>query len=376
MAATITDAESSLPERHLISLNLSKQRITNSHPAISIFNFHYAAPPDVMEQNYGLNKALGDNETGFRGKDNFAYRTEAWDCLIAGGALFSSLDYSFTAKHPDGSFLDYQSPGGGNATLRSQLKVLKDFINDFDFVRMAPDDSVIMAGLPAGLVSARVLAEPGRAYALYLRRRTDTDKFSVRWTGSFASTIDERCTFYTSSNDGVRLWVNDQLVIDNPRRHETKENECQIALRAGQKAVIRLEYSQARRGSVVKLMWSSSSQPKALIPASRLSPPNGAGEGLQGEYYEDRTMKKLIMTRTDPVVDFDWSKADPFPANNSGIPVVLTLQLPTGNYRAEWLDPKTGHITKRERFKHRGGNRSLAAPIFMEDAALKLTNRK
>jgi hypothetical protein len=123
-------------------------------------------------------------------------------------------------------------------------------------------------------------------------------------------------------------------------------------------------------------MWSSASQPKALIPASRLSPPDGNGIGLKGEYYEDRTMKKLIMTRTDPVIDFDWAKANPFPANNSGIPVVLSLQLPAGNYRAEWLDPRNGHITKREGFKHGGGSRSLAAPIFTEDAALKLTNRE
>src|SRR5262249_26386064 len=95
IAATIHQAEAGLPVHHLISLNLAKQKLTNSYPDISIFNFHYAAPPDVIAQNYGLNKALGDNETGFRGKDDFAYRTEAWDFILGGGALVSSLDYSF-----------------------------------------------------------------------------------------------------------------------------------------------------------------------------------------------------------------------------------------------------------------------------------------
>lgn len=375
IALTIREAEARAPARHLISLNCSKQKLTNSYPDISIFNFHYAAPPDVIAQNYGLRKALGNNETGFRGKDNFAYRTEAWDFILAGGALVSSLDYSFTARHPDGSFLDYHSPGGGNPTFRGQLKILKDFIHGCDFVHMKPDDSLIAAGIPSGLLSARVLAEPG-AYALYLRTRTDADRFSVRWTGTVTATNDETWTFYIASTDGVRLWINDQLLIDNPRRHEKIEDYCHVDLRTGQKATLRLEYSQARRGSAAKLMWSGSSHSKLVIPAERLRPPDGVGEGLKGEYYEDRTMKKVIMTRMDRAIDFDWTKADPFSAQKLDMPVALTLQLPAGNYRAEWIDPKTGRSTKRELFEHAGGGRSLTSPIFTEDAALKLTHQK
>ncbi len=37
----------------------------------SLFNFHYCVPPDFVELNAGLNKPIGENATGFRGKKDF-----------------------------------------------------------------------------------------------------------------------------------------------------------------------------------------------------------------------------------------------------------------------------------------------------------------
>jgi hypothetical protein len=93
---------------------------------------------------------------------------EAWDFIIAGGGLFNHLDYSFVAGHEDGAF-EYPDtqPGGGSPALRKQLKVLAEFVHGFDFVRMKPDNEVIVE-VPAG-VTARALGEPGRAYAIYVR---------------------------------------------------------------------------------------------------------------------------------------------------------------------------------------------------------------
>jgi hypothetical protein len=134
---------------------------------VSIFNFHYCVPPDTVAMNFGLNKVIGANETGFRGKDDALYRTEGWDFLIAGGALFNHLDYSFTAQHPDGTFLDYQSPGGGSPELRGQLSILRDFLYECrPLVALKPDNAVIVRG-PAEL-QVRALVAPDRIYALYL----------------------------------------------------------------------------------------------------------------------------------------------------------------------------------------------------------------
>ena len=137
---------------------------------MSIFNFHYATPPDAVATNYALNKVIGDDETGFRGADDAFYRSEAWEFVLAGGGLYNNLDYSFTVGHEDGTFA-YPStqPGGGSRALRRQLKVLRDFMDSFDFVRMSPDDSVIKAGVPDG-GAARALVDPGKAIAIYVRK--------------------------------------------------------------------------------------------------------------------------------------------------------------------------------------------------------------
>lgn len=164
---TIVATERTLPRTHLISINVAngRKKVTDPHPAVSIYNFHYCVPPDTVAMNYGLDKVIGENETGFRGSADVLYRTEAWDFLLAGGGLFNNLDYSFTPPHPDGTFLQYKSPGGGSPTLRKQLKILKDFVYGLEFVRMKPvaDDVRSSAEL-----SVQALAEPGKAYAIYV----------------------------------------------------------------------------------------------------------------------------------------------------------------------------------------------------------------
>src|SRR6266566_2561440 len=140
ISATLTEAEKDFPARHLIAQNIANggKKIERPDPNVSIFNFHYATPPDTIEQNYKLNKVFSDDETGFRGKDDVYYRTEAWEFFIAGGAIYDNLDYSFTPTHPDGTFTDFKSPGGGGNDLRTQLRILHDFMYDLDFIHMKP----------------------------------------------------------------------------------------------------------------------------------------------------------------------------------------------------------------------------------------------
>jgi hypothetical protein len=162
IADVIVETENSLPAKHLIAQNIANKTATiaNPHPAVSIFNFHYATPPDAVGTNYALNKVIGDDETGFRGVEDDHYRTEAWDFIVAGGGLYNHLDYSFAAGHEDGTFgYPATQPGGGSRALRRQLKILGDVINGFDFIRMSPTASIVAGGVPEG-VTARALAGP------------------------------------------------------------------------------------------------------------------------------------------------------------------------------------------------------------------------
>lgn len=165
----IVEAEGRLPNKHLISLNIANgsKKIEEPHPAVSIFNFHYASPPTAVAENFALNKVIGENETGFQGTGDAHYRMEAWEFLLAGGGLFNNLDYSFAAGFEDGTFqYPDKTPGGGNEGFRAQIAVLKQFLEGFDFIRMKPDDSVIAGVLPAK-TRATVLSESGVQYAAY-----------------------------------------------------------------------------------------------------------------------------------------------------------------------------------------------------------------
>jgi hypothetical protein len=178
IADIIVRTERGLPATHLIAQNIANKsaRITEPHPAVSIFNFHYASPPDAVRMNYAVNKVIGDDETGFAGTSDATYRGEAWDFVMAGGGLFNNLDYSFAVGYEDGTFAyPPKQPGGGSAALRRQLRILRDFIAGFDFVRMAPDAGVVVGGVPAG-GSARALVARDRAMAIYHRRTMPATK--------------------------------------------------------------------------------------------------------------------------------------------------------------------------------------------------------
>ena len=169
VAGTIASAEAGLGHRHLIAQNIANntKRVDKPDPHVSIFNFHYAKPPVTVAENYHLNKVIGDDETGFAGEDRVRpYRLEGWDFILAGGAVFSNLDYSFAVGHEQGD-ARINAPGGGGPELRRQLQILKGFIEGLDFIRMGPEESVIKGELPTG-VTVRVLCDQGRAYALYV----------------------------------------------------------------------------------------------------------------------------------------------------------------------------------------------------------------
>jgi PA14 domain len=96
------------------------------------------------------------------------------------------------------------------------------------------------------------------------------DTFSIRWTGQVEAQYNEAYTFYTTTDDGVRLFVNDQLVINRGDQSATEAASTPITLAAGQKYNIRLEYYENRGQAVSRLAWSSVSQVKQIIPQSQL----------------------------------------------------------------------------------------------------------
>lgn len=170
MADQIVATEAGLPNKHLFAHNIANgSGRATLIPAVSILNYHYANPPDAVAQNYDYNRVIAFDETGFRGSGDSAYRTEAWEFILAGGAVYSNLDWSYTVDAENGTSTAWDhNLGGGGPSIQHQLGILKTFIHGFDFVHMGPDNGVVTGGIPGG-ASIRALVQPGKQVAIYLK---------------------------------------------------------------------------------------------------------------------------------------------------------------------------------------------------------------
>jgi hypothetical protein len=97
------------------------------------------------------------------------------------------------------------------------------------------------------------------------------DSFSVRWTGDVRPRTSETYTFYTHADDGVRLWVDGRLLVDRWTDGQTEESGS-ILLTAGRRYRITLEYYEAYWGATARLLWSTPTVSKRVIPQSALFP--------------------------------------------------------------------------------------------------------
>lgn len=166
VAGWIRDEENKLANKHLISQNIGNFHypVTDADPNISIFNFHYALPEAVAE-NYHLDRVIGFNETGFAGRADATYSRQAWRFLMAGGALFSQLDYSFSAGSELGQDTTYKAPGGGSPELRRRLGVLKRFFEGLNFIDLKPDHNLVAAAPGA---STQAMSDGKTQWVIYV----------------------------------------------------------------------------------------------------------------------------------------------------------------------------------------------------------------
>jgi hypothetical protein len=102
--------------------------------------------------------------------------------------------------------------------------------------------------------------------------RVDNDQFSIQWTGEVEIPFSGTWTFYTTSDDGVRLWVNDQLVVDNWTEHRAVENSGTIELVAGKYSLV-MEYFEYDLAAAAQLRWQGPKTSKQVVPQAALSLP-------------------------------------------------------------------------------------------------------
>ncbi len=153
--------------------------------------------------------------------------------------------------------------------------------------------------------------------------------WSARWMGYVQATRTGPFTFSTLSDDGVKLWIDGKLVIDDWNPHPATENSATVNLVRGQKYRIVMSYFQGADGAIYQLMWTPPGEDKALIPAMQLYPDNttnlepgvtGTGQGLTVSYFANPDLKGDALTLQNQAVS----------ARNT------PPQVPRDNWSARW----------------------------------------
>jgi hypothetical protein len=96
--------------------------------------------------------------------------------------------------------------------------------------------------------------------------------FAVRWIGSVQPQFSETYTFSAVTGDAVRLYVNNQLLIDDWEKPPANAGSNTITLRAQQLYNLQLDCLQRGDHAGAQLAWSSPSTPSAIIPRTQLYP--------------------------------------------------------------------------------------------------------
>lgn len=147
------------------------------------------------------------------------------------------------------------------------------------------------------------------------------DEFSVRWTGKF--NFDAAVyKFKVLVDDGVRLYIDDQRVLDAWKDGGARELTVEIGLTKGVHT-IRLEYYENTRDARVRLGWEKVSSPS--FPE------------WKAQYWSNRDMRgDPVLTRNDAKIEFDWRRAAPvvgIPADDFSARWTRTMNFTDGIYR-------------------------------------------
>ena len=135
----------------------------------------------------------------------------------------------------------------------------------------------------------------------------NADYFTVRWTGQVQPKYSGEYTFYVTSNNGRRLWVDNQLIIDK-WVDDIGEHRGKITLVAGQKYNIKLEYFEVSSAANCKLEWSNFLQGREVIPMSQFY------ENILGIHDLEVSHEIIILNPVDEMLhiisNIDLSSAD------------------------------------------------------------------
>ena len=148
------------------------------------------------------------------------------------------------------------------------------------------------------------------------------DNFSVRWSRDISLDAG-RYRFTTTTDDGVRLWVNNRLLIDKWIDQATTSYSAEIDLPGGT-VPVRMEYYERVGGA------------EAHLSRTKIS----GGDTVtrwRGDYYNNKNLSGTpALVRDDAHIDFNWGNGSPasgISADNFSVRWTRTIYFSPGRYR-------------------------------------------
>lgn len=172
----------------------------------------------------------------------------------------------------------------------------------------------------------------------------NSDFFSVRWNRA-VNFAPGTYRFRVLVDDGARLFVNNQLLIDRWRQQSATEYSTEIALPGGV-IPVRLEYFEHTGAAQIRLTWEQiggPAAPPAIGGLSGIELPKPTWSRVRidrpftGEYFANRDLSgSPVLVRQDNDINFNWRDGSPdpsVPADNFSVRWTNTIRLDGGRYR-------------------------------------------
>jgi hypothetical protein len=153
------------------------------------------------------------------------------------------------------------------------------------------------------------------------------DHFSARWT-RYIDVTPGNYRFTALVDDGVRIWVDGQLIIDAWKDQAATLYTSTIYLGPGHHLVV-VEYYERTGGAIARVSWQLV-EPAAPTPAPSTGP-------WRGEYFNNTSLSgPPVLVRQEAAIDYDWGRGSPHPdvnVDHFSARWTRNVELPAGNYR-------------------------------------------
>ncbi|MBE2286001.1 MAG: DUF1929 domain-containing protein [Prosthecobacter sp.] len=175
--------------------------------------------------------------------------------------------------------------------------------------------------------------------------RVPSDDFSVRWQGCLIPRFSERHTLSIINSGGVRLWLDDRLIINQWADHGEQSHSVEIDLHAGTATRLRMEFFHSAGDATARLLWSSDNQPLEVVPSECLRINDS---GLPAPVYPATFTEWLQSSRSNGADGISTATTN---ADGDDLPDLLEYALGgsagSGISTGEWMhfDTQDGHIS-------------------------------